>query len=79
MPPRSIESAFPLTPLQEGMLYHTLREPDAGVYHAHCTATLVGDLEEEHFFVTVRKEYWTAPEGSPIRALAEQLIGKLEF
>ena len=49
MPPRSIESAFPLTPLQEGMLYHTLREPDAGVYHAHCTATLVGDLEEEHF------------------------------
>lgn len=37
------------------------------------------DLEEEHFFVTVRKEYWTAPEGSPIRRLAEQLIGKLDF
>jgi hypothetical protein len=37
------------------------------------------DLEEEQFFVTVRKEYWTAPEGSPMRRLAEQLIGKLEF
>jgi HEAT repeat protein len=37
------------------------------------------DLEEEHFFVTVRKAYWTAPEGSPIRVLSEQLIGKLEF
>jgi HEAT repeat protein len=37
------------------------------------------DLEEEHFFVTVRKEYWTAPEGSATRRLAEQLIGKLEF
>jgi hypothetical protein len=37
------------------------------------------DLEEEHFFVTVRKEYWTAPESSPIRGLAEQLIAKLDF
>ncbi|HUE85580.1 MAG TPA: HEAT repeat domain-containing protein [Vicinamibacterales bacterium] len=37
------------------------------------------DLEEEHFFVTVRKEYWTAAEGSPMRRLAEQLIGKLDF
>ena len=37
------------------------------------------DLEEEQFFVTVRREYWTAPESSPLRTLAEQLIGKLEF
>jgi HEAT repeat protein len=37
------------------------------------------DLEEEQFFVTVRKEYWTAPEASPVRTLAEQLIGKLDF
>jgi HEAT repeat protein len=37
------------------------------------------DLEEEQFFVTVRKEYWTAPEDSPIRRLAEQLIGTLDF
>ena len=37
------------------------------------------DLEEEHFFVTVRKEYWTAPESSALRRLAEQRIGKLEF
>jgi HEAT repeat protein len=37
------------------------------------------DLEEEQFFVTVRREYWTAPDASPMRGLAEQLIGKLEF
>lgn len=49
MPIGSIETAFPLTPLQEGMLYHTLREPNEGVYHAQCTATLVGDLVEERF------------------------------
>jgi HEAT repeat protein len=37
------------------------------------------DLEEEQFFVTVRRTYWTAPESSPMRMLGEQLIGKLEF
>ena len=37
------------------------------------------DLEEEQFFVTVRREYWAAAEGSPMRRLAEQIIGKLDF
>lgn len=37
------------------------------------------DLEEEQFFVTVRREYWSAPDKSPVRRLAEQLIGKLDF
>lgn len=37
------------------------------------------DLEEEQFFVTVRREYWAAPDGSPMRTLGEQLIGKLNF
>jgi hypothetical protein len=37
------------------------------------------DLEEEQFFVTVRKEYWAAPDTAPVRKLAEQLITKLDF
>lgn len=37
------------------------------------------DLEEERFFVTVRRSYWAAPEGSPVRNAAEILIKKLEF
>jgi HEAT repeat protein len=37
------------------------------------------DLEEEQFFVAVRKDYWSAPNTSPVRRLAEQLIGKLDF
>jgi hypothetical protein len=37
------------------------------------------DLEEEQFFVTVRKGYWAAPDNSPVRKVAEQLITKLEF
>ena len=37
------------------------------------------DLEEERFFVAIRKEYWAAPDGSPTRKLCEQLINKLDF
>ena len=37
------------------------------------------DLEEERFFVTVRREYWTAADGSSTRRLCEQLITKLDF
>jgi HEAT repeat protein len=37
------------------------------------------DLDEEHFFVTVRRGYWQAAEGSPARKLAAALIQALEF
>jgi HEAT repeat protein len=37
------------------------------------------DLEEERFFVSVRKAFWAAPDGSPTRKLCEQLITKLDF
>lgn len=37
------------------------------------------DLEEERFFVAVRKEYWAAADGSPARKLCELLINKLDF
>lgn len=37
------------------------------------------DLEEERFFVDVRRAYWAAVDGSPTRKLCEQLITKLDF
>jgi HEAT repeat protein len=37
------------------------------------------DLEEERFFVNVRRAYWAAPDGSATRKLCEQLITKLDF
>lgn len=37
------------------------------------------DLEEERFFVAVRKEYWAAPDDSPMRKLCGELINKLDF
>ena len=37
------------------------------------------DFEEEQFFVTVRRAYWQAAEGSARRKAAERLIKALEF
>jgi HEAT repeat protein len=37
------------------------------------------DYEEERFFATVRKTYWSAPEGSADRQVADTLIQVLEF
>ena len=37
------------------------------------------DLEEEHFFVAARGAFWAAPEQSPARTVAEELIRVLEF
>jgi hypothetical protein len=37
------------------------------------------DFEEERFFVTVRRAYWAAADGSPARKIAGALIQRLEF
>ena len=37
------------------------------------------DLEEERFFMTTRATFWAAPEQSPARSVAEELIRVLEF
>lgn len=37
------------------------------------------DYDEERFYAAVRRAYWAAPEGSPTRALCEQVITRLDF
>ena len=37
------------------------------------------DLDEERFYVTVRRRYWQEADGSPLKAAAETLIRTLEF
>jgi HEAT repeat protein len=37
------------------------------------------DFAEERFFAAVRRAYWEAPEGSPVRSVADALIQTLEF
>lgn len=67
------------TPLMLRYLSGTPRQADAIALLAEGFDMLEEDFEEEQFFVTVRREYWAAPDGSPVRRLGELLIGKLDF
>jgi amino acid adenylation domain-containing protein len=42
-----VEAVLPLTPLQEGMVFHTLEDPSAGAYHEHVELLLTGSVDVE--------------------------------
>jgi amino acid adenylation domain-containing protein/non-ribosomal peptide synthase protein (TIGR01720 family) len=42
-----IEDTYPLTPTQQGILFHSLSEPDSGVYITQLVCELRGGLDEE--------------------------------
>ncbi|HID53198.1 MAG TPA: non-ribosomal peptide synthetase, partial [Anaerolineae bacterium] len=46
---RNIEAVYPLSPLQEGLLFHSLYAPDSGVYFEQFSCTLRGALDEDAF------------------------------
>jgi amino acid adenylation domain-containing protein/non-ribosomal peptide synthase protein (TIGR01720 family) len=43
-PKTQIESIYPLSPTQQGMLFHTLYAPNSGVYFVQSVFTLSGDI-----------------------------------
>ncbi|MEO0849663.1 MAG: condensation domain-containing protein, partial [Cyanobacteria bacterium J06648_1] len=46
---KNIESIYPLSPMQEGLLFHTLYEGESGVYFEQLSLTLSGDLNVAAF------------------------------
>ena len=40
---------YPLTPMQQGMLFHTLSEPASALYFEQLTCTLTGELDDQRF------------------------------
>jgi hypothetical protein len=44
MTAKNIEAIYPLSPLQQGMLFHTLYAPQSGVYFGQFHCTLQGDI-----------------------------------
>ena len=49
MKKKDVEDFYPLTPMQEGMLFHTMYAPDSGVYLQQLTALLRGELDVAAF------------------------------
>ncbi len=46
---QAIEDIYPLSGMQQGMLYHSLREPDSGIYYSQLMFELEGPLDVEAF------------------------------
>jgi amino acid adenylation domain-containing protein len=46
---RDIQDVYPLSPLQQGLLFHSLWEPGSGVYVEQVSATLEGQLDVAAF------------------------------
>ena len=45
-----IEAVYPLSPVQEGMLFHSLYEPGSWVYFDQVSVDLGGDVNEDYLF-----------------------------
>ncbi|SFK58268.1 non-ribosomal peptide synthetase [Methylocapsa palsarum] len=52
---RAIEDAYPLTPLQQGLLFHALYEPGSGVYVEQMICTFRGELDVAAFRAAWRR------------------------
>lgn len=46
---KNVEAIYPLSPLQEGMLFHSIYAPDSGVYVTQACVTLRGKLDVTRF------------------------------
>ena len=45
-----LDDAYPLTSLQQGMLYEVLRQPETDIYVAYILIDISGDLDPEKLY-----------------------------
>lgn len=52
---KNVEDIYPLSPMQEGMMFHTLYEPGSGAYVVHISSRIQGSLNVVAFKSTWQK------------------------
>ena len=53
----NVADVYPLSPMQEGMLFHTIAEPESGVYVDQVVITLVGELQLQRLAESIRRVF----------------------
>lgn len=62
MKPENLESIYRLSPIQEGILFHALYEPEPGLYLLQQVCTLKGALQVE----ALKRSWATVIERHPV-------------
>ena len=60
------EEILPLTPVQEGMLFHSISEPGSGVYVGQINAFLTGEFNKQIFIDVWQQVYAYLITGLPV-------------
>src|SRR5215469_13797637 len=55
IPKKTIEDIYPLSPLQQGLLFHTLYAPGSGVYVEQFVCRVRGALDAQAFVAAFRQ------------------------
>jgi amino acid adenylation domain-containing protein/non-ribosomal peptide synthase protein (TIGR01720 family) len=76
---REVVDIYPLSPMQQGMLFHSLYDPAAGVYVVQLTGTLQGALDSQVFtqawqqvidrYEVFRTSYWWVDVATPLQVI----------
>lgn len=80
---RNVEDVYSLTPVQQGMLFHTLYDPKSGVYVEHLNWTLRGKLDDDAFerawqkvvdrHPILRSAFFTEGLDEPLQVVRQQM------
>jgi len=68
---RNIEDIYELSPLQQGLLFHTLLSPELGEYYEQISCTIGGDFEVEAW-KTAGQDCLSRPTATPASMLPLQ-------
>ncbi len=60
----NVENIYPLSPMQQGMLFHSLFEPSAGLYIELLAARLTGPLDVPLFQTDLAKDNRPPPNSA---------------